>query len=210
MKPSWALRCFLLLAASSTCAGLALADGTFWKIDPVHTQIHFQVDHQLFSRATGRAHVARGWLRFDPGQLDAAWIDVIIDLTRTDMGDAKWSQAVRSRQFLDTSRHPQSRFTSTAVEPRGDGHFLIHGELSLHGRRLPITLDAHINHIGHDPYRFRRVAGFSATATILRSQFGMQRFRQVVGDQIDLSIEVEAVRARSSEIPGDISNGIEE
>ncbi len=42
---------------------------------------------------------------------------------------------------LDAEKHPEIRFTSTAVTKEGDG-FRVEGELALHGRTRPLTLHA--------------------------------------------------------------------
>lgn len=201
--------CGLLFAGGLALANAAGSAPLWWIIDTTHTQIHFQIDHQGFSRATGRVPVTQGWLQLDPDHPEGARVDVMMDLTRVDMGDDTWSQAVRSRQFLNAARHVQARFNGIATEMDADGHFLIRGELDLHGQRHPITLDARLNRVAHDPYRFRRVVGFSASGTLERSQFGMKRYQQVVGDEVQLEIEVEALQARDIEIPMEVRNGFE-
>ena len=52
-----------------------------------------------------------------------------------------------------------------------------------------------LNRIGRYPLPpFRRTAGFSATATLKRSDFGMTSWRSLVGDEVLLRIEAELVR----------------
>ena len=41
---------------------------------------------------------------------------------------------------------------------------------------------------------FRRTAGFSATALLSRSDYGITTWKSVIGDAVELQIEVEAVR----------------
>lgn len=206
--PIWVT--LMLLATCLVQADTANASPLWWKIDTIHTQVHFQVDHQGFSSASGRAPVAQGWLLMDPDQPEGARVVVTMDLVHVDMGDDAWSQAVRSRQFLYAKRHAQARFHGTAGTVDADGRFQIDGELDLHGNRHPFTLHARLNRVAHDPYRFRRVAGFSARGTLQRSQFGMTRYSEVVGDKVELQIEVEALQARSNEIPLEVRNGFEE
>lgn len=200
----------LLLAAWLVLANAASAAPLWWKIDPVHTQVLFHVDHQGYSSASGRVPVTHGWLYMDPDHPEGARVDVTMDLAQVSMGDDAWSQVVRSRQFLHAARHAQARFHGTAGAVDADGHFLVHGELDLHGKRHPLTLDVHLNRIAHDPYRFRRVAGFSARGKLQRSQYGMTRYGEVVGDEVVLRIEAEALQARNNEIPLEIRNGFEE
>jgi polyisoprenoid-binding protein YceI len=71
---------------------------------------------------------------------------------------------------------------------------VIHGDLTLHGVTQPIDVAFTLNRIGNDPYAFRHKAGFSASATLQRADFGMPRYNEVVGKTIDLRFEIEGIR----------------
>ena len=58
----------------------------------------------------------------------------------------------------------------------------------------PVTLEVTLNALRRHPLTFRRTAGFSATGTLRRSDFGMDAWKSVVGDEVKLIIEVEAQR----------------
>ena len=60
-----------------------------------------------------------------------------------------------------------------------------------------MALDVRLNALKRHPLTLRRTAGFSATGTLRRSDFGMDAWRRVVGDEVELMIEVEATRRRS-------------
>lgn len=165
-----------------------------WRFDPVHTQVVVFADHLGFSHGVGRMKVRSGWLRFDPEDWSQAQVDVVMDIGSLDMGDAKWTSTVLSAQFLDAARWPEARYTSTSVEKTAADRGVVHGTLQLHGVRLPLTLELTFNRIGRDPYAFKTKAGFSARARLDRFAFGMQRYRDVVGADVELRIEVEAIR----------------
>jgi polyisoprenoid-binding protein YceI len=44
-------------------------------------------------------------------------------------------------QVLEADRFPEVRFQSTAVEPRGRDHWLVQGNLDLHGQTHPLAVD---------------------------------------------------------------------
>jgi polyisoprenoid-binding protein YceI len=173
----------------------AAADPATWRFDPVHTQITFFVEHLGFAHAAGRVRVAGGWFRFDPDDWSTAAADVSVDLTSLDMGDAKWSETVRSGQFLDVERWPTARFVGRSLdtEGRAPGQAILHGDLTLHGTTRPVELAVTFNRIGRDPYAFKRKAGFSARTTLARSAFGIKRYAEVVGEEIEVRIEVEGI-----------------
>lgn len=167
-----------------------------WRLDPVHTQIRFGVDHLRFSRSMGLLTIREGALEFDPADWSRAHVEVRIDLASLYLGDAKWQDAVKSWQFLHVTRWPEARFTSTRVEPLDDRHATVHGTLQLHGVVQPVQLDVTLNHVGNDPYSFKHTAGFAATARFRRSVFGMDKLLSAVGDEVQLDIAVEAQRVR--------------
>lgn len=176
----------------------AFADPEVYRLDPVHTQVLFQVDHQGFSAPFGRVPLKQGWFRFDADDWSQAEVHVELDLARLDMGDAEWNETVRSRQLLDTARWPTARFRSRSVTQVDAKHGIIHGELTLHGRTQPIDVAFTLNKMGVDPYAFRYKAGFSATASVARMAFGITRYAEVIGGEVKVSIEAEGLRDRNA------------
>ncbi|MET0226760.1 MAG: YceI family protein [Dokdonella sp.] len=192
----------MLIAALLAAPGLASAASETYRFDPVHTQVWFSADHQHFSHPLGRLRVKEGWFQFDAKDWSASHVDVTIDLAGTDMGDEKWSAMVKSGQFLDVERWPTARYISGSVEKKTDGTGVIHGDLYFRGEKKPVDVAFTLNRIATDPYLFKQKAGFSATATLQRSVFGMKRYAEVVGENIALRFEIEGIRdgdaARSS------------
>ncbi len=182
----------LALAATLTVYSTQ-ASADVYRFDPVHTQIWFTADHQRFSHPQGRLRVKDGWFQFDEKDWSSARVTVDVDMTSADMGDEKWSKMVRSGQFFDAERWPIARFTSRSVEKKGDHNGIIHGDLTLHGETRPIDVEFTVNRIGTDPYQFKQKAGFSAKAVIHRSDFGIKRYAEVVGENIDLRFEIEGI-----------------
>ena len=199
---------FVLLAAACWALPAAAADAR-WQLDPVHTQVVFFADHLGFSHGIGRIRIREGTLRFDAADWSGAQLDVVLDLGSLDMGEEKWTKVVRSAQFLDVERWPVARFTSRSIERKDGDRGLVHGTLSLRGIEKPITLEVDLNRIGRDPYAFRTKAGFTARARVNRFEFGMQRYRDVVGADVELRIEVEAIRASRTR-EGEQPDGTEE
>ena len=169
-----------------------------FRFDPVHTQVWFTADHQRFSHPQGRLHVKDGWFQFDQKDWSTGRVDVTIDMTSADMGDPKWSDMVRGGQFLDAERWPTARFVSRSVEKKDDKNGVIHGDLTFHGTTKPLDVEFTLNRIGNDPYAFKTKAGFSAKATVPRSAFGMTRYAEVVGENIELRFEIEGIPDRGA------------
>ncbi len=177
-------------------APLAQAKLRDYRIDPVHSRVMFNVDHLGFSKAIGTFAAPTGWIRFDPDDLAASSVEVELDLRRLDLGDAEWNQRMARRDGFDSEAHPLARLTSTRIEPTGERAFTLHGELQLRGERFPIELQVQFNRLGRHPLTLRRTAGFSARATLSRAALGLDAWKRMVGDKVELRIEVEAMRKR--------------
>ena len=171
-----------------------------YRLDPVHTRVMFAVEHAGFSRALGTVSGSTGQLRFDPDDWSTASLEVSVPLQRLDLGDEKWNQAVRAGSLLDTARFPTATFISTRIEPIDPEHASVYGTLTLHGVAKEVKLDVTLNALKRHPLPpFRRTVGFSAMATLSRADFGIDAWKSVIGDQVELRLEVEATRTRKGD-----------
>ncbi len=194
-----------LLLVISAIATTAHARGAqTYVLDPVHTQIVFFADHLGFSHGIGRLKIKQGWFVFDADDWSTARADVVIDMRSVDMGDAGWTAKVRGGTFLDSDDSPTARFIGNTLEKQTANTGILHGELWLRGIRRNLDLDVTFNREGGDPYAFKTKAGFTATTTLNRFDFGMSTFRDVVAGPVELRIEVEGVRSTQKEKKSDV------
>ena len=178
----------------------AMAEPAHYALDPVHTRVLFAVSHAGFSQAMGTVSGSHGDLWFDPEDWSQAKLTVEVPLERLDMGDAKWTRAVQAASLLDTRRYPVARFASTRIEAVDATHARVCGNLAIRGTTRDACMDVTFNQLKRHPMPpFRRTAGFSATATLKRSDFGMDAWKSVIGDEVQLRIEAEAVPAANGE-----------
>ncbi|MGO3126602.1 MAG: YceI family protein [Luteimonas sp.] len=194
------LSSFLLLGVG----GPALAAPAQYELDPVHTRVQFAIDHAGFSKAIGTVSGSTGTLVFDPDDWSSARVEVSIPVTRVDLGDAKWNQATLARNLLDGERHPVAIFVSTRIEPIDAQRAIVHGNLTLRGETREVALQVVLNGLKRHPLPpFRRTVGFSATAALSRAEFGIDAWKSVIGDAVELRLEVEATRSRGGTDAGD-------
>ena len=191
----------LLLAVAAP----ATAETLHYELDPVHTRVLFAVSHAGFSQALGTVSGSTGELDFDAGDWRSARLEVTVPIARLDLGDAEWNAAALGNRLLDADDHPEARFVSTTVTPRDATHAQVCGELTLRGVTAPLCLEVTLNALKRHPMPpFRRTVGFSATATLDRSAFGIDAWPSVIGNAVELRMEVEAVRRRND---GDVDSG---
>ncbi|TXH63404.1 MAG: polyisoprenoid-binding protein [Thermomonas sp.] len=191
-----------VIAACCACATAHAGEPPRYVIDPVHTRVLFEIDHAGFSKAIGTVSGSEGSLHFDADDWSTAKLEVTVPMQRLDMGDSGWSASVFAPRFLDIKRYPQARFVSTRVERHEGNRGTVCGELTLHGTTRPLCMALVLNRIARYPLPpFRRTAGFSARASLKRSDFGMTSWRSLVGDEVELRIEAELFRRNGDDPP---------
>jgi len=180
-----------VLAVALLASGAAVAAETY-KLDPVHTQITFYVNHLGFSNSSGRFHVGDNQLQLDEKDWSKSSVQVTIPLSTLDMGNATWKEHVSGARFFEVEKFPTMTFKSTQVEAAGANQFKVTGDLNLHGVTKPVVLDVKVNKVGAHPMSRKPAAGFSASAKLKRSEFGMTQMLPMIGDEVEIRIEAEA------------------
>ena len=189
----WKSLCLLpLLLLATTTPGVARTLG--YRIDPVHTQVLFSADHDGYSRPVGRMRVKAGWLQFDEDDWSTAKVVLDVDTASVDLGDKEWDDAVTGKRFLDAREFPLAHFESTSVEKGEGNRGTLHGKLTLRGVTRELAIPFSFNRAGATIFAgMQTLAGFSAQATLDRTQFGMTAFPKAVGTEVTLRLEVEAI-----------------
>ncbi|WP_413992986.1 YceI family protein [Labrys okinawensis] len=181
------------LAGSILVASASAAD--LYKLDPDHTQTIFTIDHLGYSRISGTFHDIKGTLTFDEKKPETSSVEVTIGTGSVDTGSAARDEDLRSADYFNAATFPAMTFRSTVVRRRGARTADVTGDLTLLGVTKPVVLKVTFNRMAPDFLRGNSmVAGFTASARIKRSDFGMKAFLPLIGDQVDIAINAEGVK----------------
>ncbi|WP_439814029.1 YceI family protein [Zavarzinia sp. CC-PAN008] len=184
-------RSVLGLAAAALLA-IPAAQAAPWKLDESHTQVLFSVNHLGFSTVHGWFGKGQGTLDLNPEKPAESKVTFTIDAASVQSGWAARDEHLKNKDFFNVEQFPTITFTSTSVEVTGEKTAKVTGDLTLLGVTKPVVLDVTLNNMGPHPMNQKQVAGFTATTTIKRSEFGMSYGVPVVGDEIPLIINTEA------------------
>ena len=182
----------LLLAVTALPASAMAAAGTY-TVDPTHTFPHFEINHLGFSTMHGRFNATEGKLTVDLAGKTGS-VDIKIDANSIDTGFKKRDDHLRSPDFLNAAEYPTITYKSSKVVINGDSSATVDGTLTLMGVSKPVTLAVDHIQCGADPMNKKEKCGFNATATIKRSDFGVNYALPAVGDEMKITIEVEALK----------------
>jgi polyisoprenoid-binding protein YceI len=169
-----------------------------WNVDTTHSEVGFSVRHMMVSKVRGKFNVFSATIVTGAEPNDSS-VTAEIDLSSIDTGNEQRDGHLKSADFFEVDKHEKMTYQSTSVTADGSD-WLVNGDLTLHGVTKSVPLKLELNGITPDPYGGTR-AGFSATGEISRGDFGIE-FNMpmdgggvVVGDKIQITIEVEAVLA---------------
>lgn len=169
-----------------------------WALDGSHSEIGFSVRHLMISTVRGNFTSFSGKAEFDPEQIENGSITVEIDPASIDTRDEQRDGHLRSADFFDAETYPVIRFVSSSIEPRGNGKYDVHGELTIKDVTRPVTLDATFTEVIPDPFGGTRI-GVSASTTIDRKEFGLtwnqalETGGVMVGENVGITIDAQLV-----------------
>ena len=177
---------------------------TTWNIDGAHSGIHFSIRHMVVSKVRGRFGAFRGSLDLtEGGDLTDTAIDVTIDAASIDTGTAQRDEHLRSADFFDVERFPALRYVGKRVEKLAGDRYRVLGDLTIRDVTREVALEVEYGGRGTDPWGNQRLA-FEARTSIDRKDFGL-RWNQVleaggvlVGDKVEIELEIQAVQAAAS------------
>lgn len=192
MKPAL-LKRPLLAAALALASTVAFAAPLTYKIDANHTDVIASWSHFGFSNPIAHFGQVDGFITYDADKVADSKVEVTIPLTGLNSHVPDFDAHLRSDDFFDAEKYPVITFKSTAVKASGKNKLSVTGDLTIKGITKSVTLDVSINKLGVQPMAKREAAGFAATTTIKRSDFGLGKYAPNVSDEVVLSITTEAV-----------------
>ena len=177
----------------SLAASLPAAAADSYTVDPGHTYPGFEINHLGFSTMRGTFDTSSGKVTLDPAG-NGGSIEITIDAASIDTGHAKRDEHLRSEEFFNVARFPTLTYKANRLKYDGDKLVGADGELTLLGVTRPVSLTVTSFNCGTHPINKKPACGANATASIKRSDFGMTTYVPAVGDEVKISIEVEAFK----------------
>ncbi|MFZ7093364.1 YceI family protein [Primorskyibacter sp. 2E233] len=189
------MKSFFLAAALAAATPLAASESASYVLDPSHSQIVFTYNHLGYSTSYGMFSGFEGQISWDKQTPANSSVTVEFPVRSMLTGWEARFDHFMSGDFFDAADDEKVTFSSTAIEVTGENTANITGDLTLNGVTKPVTLAAKLNQEMDHPMEGKPWAGFDATATLVRSDFGLGAFAPYVSDEVQLMISVEAMQA---------------
>jgi polyisoprenoid-binding protein YceI len=161
-------------------------------IDPDHATLLWKLNHLGFSTFIGRFNDIDASLDFDPENIGNSNLEVVINTTSLDINNAEFEEELRGSNWFDTETFPQAVYRTSSLIEENENTFVFAGDLTLLETTAPVNINVTFHGGGRNFLTRKDTLGFSADATFMRSDFGLDRFTSFgVGDEIELEIQIE-------------------
>ncbi|MCP3102021.1 YceI family protein [Myxococcus sp. K15C18031901] len=171
-----------------------------WNLDTTHSTVGFMVRHMVVAKVHGRFTKFEGKVVVNGDDLAQGSVEVKIEAGSIDTGVEQRDNHLRSPDFFDVAAFPKLIFRSKRVQDEGKGRYRVVGDLTVRDVTREVVLEAELLGKLKDPWGNDRLA-FQASTHIDRKEFGLtwnqalEAGGLLVGDRVDISIDVQAVAA---------------
>lgn len=192
-----------LTAAATVALALfawAPATAASWDVNAEHSHVGFSVKH-FFTPVQGDFTEFEVELFYDAGDPDASTVEVTIPVSSISTGNSSRDGHLVTPDFFDAATYPNITFKSTSVRSEGD-QLIATGDLTIKGVTREIELPITVAGVQEVPEQMRqmlgatRVAGFEASTTIDRGDFGVGTgswaATVMVGGEVTINLSIQA------------------
>ena len=169
-----------------------------WTVDPMHTQVEFSAKHMGIMTVRGAFTGLSTAIDFNEDDFTASSVEATIDARTLSTHDDQRDAHLKSPDFLDVEQFPTIAFKSARIERAAHDQYTMTGDLTIREVTRPVSLEVVYSGQARDPMGNMH-AGFSAYTTINRKDWGLnwnmalETGGLLVGDQIKIALEIEAV-----------------
>lgn len=160
-------------------------------LDKAHASVTWRVAHMGLSQYTARFDKMDGKLNFTPANASASHVEFTIDASSINTGLAPFNKKLQGAEYFNAQKTGNITFKSNKVELVSGNKYKMYGDMTLRGVTKPMIWDVTFNGGLYNAYAQAQAVGFSAKGLVKRSDWGMTELIGVVGDNVEVQVEVE-------------------
>lgn len=190
-------RVFLLGGAAALLPCLSIGRASAAEqlhIGAARGSIDFAIGDSKIFRTTGSFKEWQGLVLVDDSDVARSTVQVNVNTSSIQMMDTQQSEMLKDADFFDVAKFPKMTYRSSKVTRTSDTTLKVEGAITLRGITRPMELAVSVTDRKPDAAAGARYARFRAEGSLKRSEFGMVKYIDVVGDMVDFSIRTDAWR----------------
>lgn len=187
------LAAVLLAGGAGKVEQAAAAPAGQFAIDPVHTTVVFKIQRLTGAPFYGTFKEVKGSFLLDAADAGKSSLSVEVPTASIDSNNPGRDKHLKSQDFFSAEEFPTLSFQSTAVKKTGEKEFEAAGTLSLRGQSKPVTVK--LRETGSGSARGGgTMVGYDVTFAFKRSEFGMTKYSEALGDEVTIIAGLEGVK----------------
>ncbi len=169
---------------------------TTWNVDGTHSNVKFSVSHLVVSTVEGYFKIFSGTVLSKSPDFNNANIAFTVDVSSINTDNEQRDKHLKSDDFFNAEKYPKMSFTSTSFKKTKGNYYVLEGNLTIRDVTKKVKFAVVYGGTVKDPWGGTR-AGFKATTTISRQEYGLKWNKlteaggAVVGDEITINLNVE-------------------
>lgn len=191
------MKTYAQLILLTVFVGVALPTwATDWKVDNRHSMAMFRVHHVGAGYIHGSIPDVSGKVSFDPANPAKNSLEVTVKVASLTTFNSRRDNHLKGPDFFDSKQFGSIKFRSDSWKSVGDSLYEVTGTFTMLGVTKTLTIQA--RHTGFGKNQGKDVAGFEATFTIDRTDFGMTygvAAKGGLGKEITITIAIECTKA---------------
>lgn len=173
-------------------AAAAPAGAAEWVVDGDMSRLGF-VGTQTGSRFEGAFDRFEADITFDPDNLDAGAVTVVIAVDSFATGNGQRDEIAKSAEWFNVAEYPEARFATTGFRRVGEGRYEADADLTMRGVTRPVVLPFTLEIDGD-------TARMHGELTVDRVDYGIGQGQWEAGDavgrEVTIVVDLTAVRAQ--------------
>ena len=183
---------FVALAALALgLASTASAAVETYVADPAHSSVNFSIRH-FFTNVPGRFTKFSATLTVDRDNLEKSSAEATIEIASVKTEAPDRDAHLQKPEFFDAAQFPTMTFKSKSWKKTGADAFAVTGDLTIKGVTKEVVLNVKSLGFGPGMQPGSMLSGWEGSLTVNRSDFGVSAFPKVVGEEVAITINVEA------------------
>ena len=190
-----------LILAVLMMAGIVSNAQKQWVVDNAHSGVKFTVSHLVISEVEGNFKNFTGQMTAAQPDFSDAKINFTVDVNSINTDNEMRDKHLKSDDFFNAEKFPSMSFKSLLFKKTGDKRYDLVGELTIRDVTKKVKFNVTYGGTVKDPYGNTK-AGFKATATINRLDFGLkwnnltEAGGAVVGSDVNILLNLEFTQSK--------------